>query len=132
MNLESRILQPEDWELIAPIVRREDGYPMPSPQQSTFPYLWDSEADRLAGYVWVEHLYHLRVLRVMPEYRGQGLIAKRLLTEAAARIPTGHAMICLPDPKQERLIELAERLGARRLLSRVVLRKDVVDEGLLT
>lgn len=122
-EFESRILQPEEWETVGPIVRAELGHPMPSPLQSTFPCLFDG--DNVAGFVWVEHLYHFNSVYVMPEYRHQGL-ARRLLFEAAAKIPKGHAAICLPDPKQEHLIHLAERMGARRLLSRVVLRKDVV------
>lgn len=123
MSMEYRILHPDEWEKVAPTVRRELGYPMPSPQQSTFPCLFDG--DEVAAFFWIEHLYHFNTLYVMPEYRHQGL-ARQLLFKAAAQIPKGHAAICLPDPKQERLIHLAERMGARQLLSRVVLRKDVL------
>ena len=118
------LLHPREWETVAKIVRREIEEPMPSPATSTFPTVFTEDRE-VAAFLWVEHLYHFKNLVVMPEYRHQGL-ARRLLIEAAARIPKGHAAICMPDEAHEGIIKLSESLGAHRLTSRVVLRKDVL------
>ncbi len=124
LNSELEILQPSEWEKVARIVRRDLQEPMPIPQQSTF--LTSFTEDReVAGFIWVEHLYHFNSVVVMPEYRHRGL-ARRLLVEAAARIPKGHAAICMPDGNHEGIIRIAKSLGAHQLTSRVVLRKDVL------
>lgn len=117
------LLQPDEYHLIEPVVTAELRNFLPSPEQSTFPSLFDGA--NLAGFVWVEHLYHFQTVCVMPEYRGRPDIVRPLIEAAVAAIPKGHAAICLPDPKQEHLKLLAKRMGARQLSSRVVLRKDV-------
>lgn len=111
-KLRTIILPPERWGEIEPIEREEFSDVMPSSsRQTSFLTAVDGDGD-IAGYLRVEHLYHLIHVYAKPDRRNHASLARQLMTEAAECVPKGFSGIWLtrkPYPG------LATILGAREL-----------------
>lgn len=91
--MERRILTPEEWNQVAPIVTGEFNNAMPK-TSAQGGFLAALDGERLAGFVHIEHLFHLVSTYVAPEYRRTGL-GWELLMDAAARTPPGFSVALL-------------------------------------
>lgn len=108
--MERRILLPEEWDKVAPIVTGEFNNAMPqTPAQGGFLAALDGE--RLAGFVHIESLFHLVSTYVFPDYRRTGL-GWDLLMEAAARTPPGFSVALLTTRTRTKM---AKVVGAHRV-----------------
>lgn len=120
MAVEIRILTPDEWPLVEPIVTSvfQDALPHSSAQSS---FVAGLDGARLAGFVQIEQLFHANCLYVAPEYR-RGRVAWQMMKEVARLIPSGHSVIVLTDePGVQRLVE---KLGMRDAGEWRLLRKD--------
>jgi ribosomal protein S18 acetylase RimI-like enzyme len=119
--MERRILTPEEWKMVAPVVTRTFGNSMPkTPAQGNFLAAMDGRA--LAGFVQFETLFHFNCVWVAEEYRKVGAgVALSLMADAANRVPAGYSAILLDDGKAGRV---AEALGGRKVGEYTVIRRD--------
>lgn len=125
MDFETKILTPEEWPLVAPVLRGEFACAMPkSPAQASFLAAFDGS--ELAAFVHVETLFHMNALYVAERHRGAGLkgsrLAMRLAAEADALVPAGFSAVVLSD--RPSLARLMRRLGGRELTASSMVRKD--------
>lgn len=108
--MKTRILTPEEWPLIAPLLGGTFRDAMPTdPNQSAFHAAFDGE--RLAAFLNIETVYHFNDLYVAPAYR-QTSIAWRLMKEADSllqQVPGSSAIVLTDEP---RVARLTIRLGA--------------------
>lgn len=121
--METRILLPEEWGLVAPIVTGEFENAMPqTPQQATFLAAMDGE--RLAGFIHIETLFNLNSIYVLPGYRRTRL-PWQMMSDIDARLTRmkGFSAIAFPDARSH--IKMYRRFGGRELdASLGVWRKD--------
>lgn len=118
--MELRILKPDEWSLVEPVVRGVFGDEMPAtPRASAF--LAALDGGKLAGFVHIETLLRIFHLYTAPGYRGAE-VARRLADEAARDIPAGFSACVLTDERA--LMRWALRQGARDVGAVHFLRKD--------
>jgi GNAT superfamily N-acetyltransferase len=119
--METRLLNPDELPLVAPVVEGYFGNAMPVVEGKAAFYA-ALDGGRLAGFVHVEQLLHFNCVYVEPDYRGAAL-ARALMGLAVARIPFGHSGVWLTErPNAGRL---ARSLGAREVGTYRVYRKDI-------
>jgi GNAT superfamily N-acetyltransferase len=118
--METRLLSPDEWLLVEPVVRGVFNDEMPvTPAQSVF--LGAFDGGNLAGFVQVEQLLRIFHLYTAPPSRG-AQVARLLADEAARDIPAGFPACVLTDERA--LIRWALRRGARDVGAVHFLRKD--------
>lgn len=123
MAFESKILTPDEWPLVAPIVTGEFGNSMPiDTRQSTFDAVMHGE--RLAGFIHMEMLFHYNSFWVAPEYRGNLRVPLMLMHSAESRLSQleGFSAIAMPDAPSQ--VKMYKRFGGRPLGLKEVWRKD--------
>lgn len=121
-KLKTIVLEPDRWGELTEIEREAFNDPMPTNvRQTMFLAAVDGANDDIAGYIRVEHLYHLVHVYTRPDRRNHASVARQLMEEAARIIPPGFSGIWLarkPYP------QIAEELGAQEKGTFIVYRRD--------